>query len=69
MACLISAVFSTTGMKGATLVIVGSIILGALMVIFPALLQPYVRKITGMDDIAIGHFGSVGYLAAGFVGE
>ncbi|MGH0431101.1 PTS ascorbate transporter subunit IIC [Bacillus hominis] len=69
MACLISAVFSTTGMQGTSLVIIGSVLLGALMVIFPALLQPYVRKITGMDDIAIGHFGSVGYLAAGFVGS
>lgn len=66
MACLISAAFSTTGMKGFSLVMIGSIVLGSLMVIFPALLQPYVRKITGMDDIAIGHFGSVGYLAAVF---
>ncbi|MGI2709109.1 PTS ascorbate transporter subunit IIC [Bacillus cytotoxicus] len=69
MACLISAVFSTAGLKGFSLVLIGSILLGVLMVIFPALLQPYVRKITGMDDIAIGHFGSVGYLAAGFVGN
>ena len=37
MACLISAVFSTTGIKGASLVISGSIILGLLMVIFSAL--------------------------------
>ncbi|EOO25535.1 hypothetical protein IIU_06128 [Bacillus cereus VD133] len=69
MAGLVSAVVSTTGMTGFTLVIIGSLVLGALMVIFPALLQPHVRKITGMDDIAIGHFGSFGYLAAAFVGS
>ena len=39
------------------------------MVIMPALLQPYTRQITGSDDFAIGHFGSIGYWVAANVGR
>ncbi|MFY4775774.1 PTS ascorbate transporter subunit IIC [Metabacillus sp. RGM 3146] len=69
MACLLSAVFSTGGITGIPLVIIGSLILGALMVLMPAILQPYVRKITGNDTIAVGHFGSFGYFASAFVAK
>ncbi len=69
MACLLAVVLSTGGLDGAALIIIGSIILGLLMVLSPALLQPFVRRITGNDDIAIGHFGSFGYWVAGLVGK
>jgi ascorbate PTS system EIIC component len=68
MACLIAVSLSVGGMNGIPLVIIGSIILGFCMVAFPALLQPYVRKITGSDDFAIGHFGTVGYYISAKVG-
>ncbi|WP_455919316.1 PTS ascorbate transporter subunit IIC [Priestia megaterium] len=69
MACLIAAILSTGGLTGAPLVLNGALLLGILMVLFPALLQPYVREITGSNDIAVGHFGSLGYLVAGFIGK
>ncbi|MBG9654507.1 PTS ascorbate transporter subunit IIC [Cytobacillus firmus] len=69
MACLISAVFATGGVTGLPLIIIGSIILGLLMVFMPALVQPYVREITGNDSIAVGHFGSFGYFVSGFIGK
>lgn len=69
MACLIAVILMTGGFSGVLLVIIGSIILGSLMVLLPAMIQPYTRKITGSDDFAIGHFGSIGYLVAGFVGS
>ncbi|CAH0202292.1 PTS ascorbate transporter subunit IIC [Priestia megaterium] len=69
MACLIAAILSTGGLTGAPLVLIGALLLGILMVLFPALLQPYVREITGSNDIAVGHFGSLGYLVAGFIGR
>lgn len=69
MACLIAVILMTGGIEGPMLVIVGSFILGSLMVLMPAMLQPFTRKITGSDDFAIGHFGSFGYLAAGAVGK
>ncbi|MFK3961092.1 PTS ascorbate transporter subunit IIC [Guptibacillus hwajinpoensis] len=69
MACLIAVILSTGGFSGVTMIVTGSIILGSLMVLLPALLQPYTRKITGSDDFAIGHFGSFGYLIAAAVGK
>jgi ascorbate PTS system EIIC component len=69
MACMIGVILSTGGLKGIPLVILGSLILGLLMVLMPALLQPYMRKITGSDDIAMGHFGSIGYFVSGTVGK
>ncbi|WP_374717855.1 PTS ascorbate transporter subunit IIC [Neobacillus sp.] len=69
MACLISAVFATGGVTGIPLIIIGSIILGLLMVFMPAMLQPFVRQITGNDSIAVGHFGSFGYFTSGLIGK
>ncbi|MFJ8086943.1 PTS ascorbate transporter subunit IIC [Lysinibacillus sp. NPDC095746] len=69
MACLIAASLSVGGMSGTPLIIVGSIILGLCMVIFPAMLQPTVRQITGSDDFAVGHFGSVGYYVSAKIGK
>lgn len=69
MACLIAVILVTGGLKGVPLVIIGSIILGVLMVVSPAILQPFVRKITGSNDFAIGHFGSVGYFVSAWVGK
>ncbi|MGG4490934.1 PTS ascorbate transporter subunit IIC [Metabacillus idriensis] len=69
MACLLSAVFATGGITGVPLIIIGSLILGSLMVLMPALLQPYVRQITGNDSIALGHFGSIGYFTSAFLAK
>jgi ascorbate PTS system EIIC component len=69
MACLISAVFAAGGVTGVPLVIIGSIILGSLMVFMPAILQPYMREVTGTDQIALGHFGSIGYFTSAWIGK
>ncbi|TMW72282.1 PTS ascorbate transporter subunit IIC [Alteribacter natronophilus] len=69
MACLIAVILSSGGMAGIPLVVTGSLILGAAMVFFPAILQPYMRQITGNDDIALGHFGSLGYFVSGTIGK
>lgn len=52
------------GLRGWTLVLVGAIAGGIFAVGMPALAQPIVRKVTGSDDIALGHFCTVGYLFA-----
>ncbi|GGI18009.1 PTS ascorbate transporter subunit IIC [Gottfriedia solisilvae] len=69
MACLIAVTLSVGGLHGVTLIIVGAIILGLCMVIFPAILQPYVKQITGSDDFAIGHFGTIGYFVSANIGK
>lgn len=69
MACMITAILTAGGIEGAALVAIGSIILGFLMALFPALAQPVMRKITGTDEVALGHFGTIGYIAAAGVGK
>ena len=50
------------GLKGFPLILMGSIVGGIFAVAMPALAQPIVRKITGNDAIALGHFCTIGYL-------
>ncbi|AHA29552.1 PTS ascorbate transporter subunit IIC [Exiguobacterium sp. MH3] len=69
MASLLAAILSVSGLSGVLLVVVGSVLLGLCMVLFPALLQPFVRQITGSDDFAVGHFGSLGYFISGTIGK
>ena len=68
MACMISIILSVAGFTGATMVALGSITLGLVMVLFPAMAQPFMRKITGSDDVAFAHFSTVGYVASGLTG-
>ncbi|WP_405155076.1 PTS ascorbate transporter subunit IIC [Paenibacillus sp. FSL K6-0108] len=69
MACLIAVALSVGGLEGFPLILIGAILLGLCMVIFPAMLQPFVRQITGSDDFAIGHFGTIGYFISAKIGK
>ncbi|TFC17361.1 PTS ascorbate transporter subunit IIC [Cryobacterium algoritolerans] len=50
-------------------IVIGGGLLGVIMVVMPALAQPWTKRITGDDTIAIGHFGTLGYIAAGMAGQ
>ena len=50
-------------------VLIGAVLGGICCVLFPALAQPIVRKITGNDDIALGHFCTLGYLLSAGVSK
>lgn len=69
MACLIAVVLSVGGLTGAPLVIGGSLILGLVMALFPAIAQKTMTKITGTEDIGFGHFSTIGYWFAAQVGK
>ncbi|MDM8102773.1 PTS ascorbate transporter subunit IIC [Oceanobacillus oncorhynchi] len=69
MACLFSAVLGATGLHGAPLVIIGGFFLGAWSAISPAIGQRYTQKVTDGDDVAMGHFGSLGYYLSAWVGS
>ncbi|EGQ3091829.1 TPA: PTS ascorbate transporter subunit IIC [Staphylococcus pseudintermedius] len=69
MAAFLAIILTVGHIKGVLTVILGSLILGLIMAVFPALAQPTMRKITGNDQVALGHFGTVSYWAAGEVGK
>jgi len=69
MACMISVILTVAGFEGISLVFTGSLTLGLIMAFFPALAQRYMRKITGSDDVAFGHFGTIGYVLSGWIGS
>lgn len=69
MACMIAAILLAANVNGVLLIIIGSILLGFVMAIFPAIAQPTMRKITGIDDVAFGHFGTIGYVLSAYVGK
>lgn len=69
MSAMLAVILSVGGVHGFWLVLIGSLILGTMMVVCPAILQPFTRKITNSDDLALGHFGSTGYLLSALVGK
>ena len=69
MACLLSAVLGAIGFKGAAMIAVGGFILGAWSAISPAIGQKYTLQVTDGDEIAIGHFGSLGYYLSAWIGS
>lgn len=69
MATLLTIVMATAGFDPWVVIIVGAVLLGILMVSLPAIAHPWTRRITGDDSVAIGHFGTSGYVAAGAVGK
>lgn len=69
MAAMLAVILSVGGLSSPMVIITGALILGIMMVVSPAILQPFTRKITGTDDLALGHFGSTGYLLAALVGK
>jgi len=57
------------GLRGFPLILLASIVGGCFATLMPAIAQPIVRKITGSDDIALGHFCTIGYMVAAGVAK
>lgn len=69
LACMIAVILASAGMTGANLIFTGSLALGIVMVLSPAILQPFMKNITGHDNVALGHFSGVGYAASALIGK
>jgi ascorbate PTS system EIIC component len=69
MACMIAVIMTVAGFTSVPLILFGAIALGIVMSLSPAMLQPFMRKLTGNDNVALGHFGGVGYAVSGLVGK
>lgn len=70
MSCLTAVVLISTGMKvNLWTIILGGIFEGTLLTVTPAICQPFMRKITGGNQVAMGHTGNIGYATAGLMGK
>ena len=68
LAALLTVVLKALNFSNVTTVILGGIILGIAAALYPALAQPYMRKVTGNDDIAMGHYVTIAYALSGWLG-
>ncbi|WP_341778550.1 PTS ascorbate transporter subunit IIC [Levilactobacillus sp. HBUAS70063] len=70
VSCLTAVILISTGMKAnGWTIILGGLFEGTLLTVTPALCQPFMRKITGGDNVAMGHTGNIGYATAGLMGK
>lgn len=68
MAATLAIVLDQMGLSGWKAIAIGSTIQGLVSVIFPALAQPFVRRVTGSDNVAFGFYGSSLIWATAWVG-
>lgn len=68
-ACVLALVFISSGLPTPVTVIGGGILLGFCGAALPSLCQPFMNKIIGADNLAIGHFNCIGYAFSGYVGK
>lgn len=68
-ACVIALIFIANGMPTPVTIAAGGILLGFFGAALPSLCQPFMNKITGADNLAIGHFNCIGYAFSGYVGK
>ncbi|WP_305767347.1 PTS ascorbate transporter subunit IIC [Candidatus Epulonipiscium viviparus] len=69
MAGMITVILTESGMNGVQVLFVGAVALGLIMVLSPAICQPFMQKVTKTDQIALGHFSGAGYALAGLIGK
>ena len=67
MAAMIAVILAVAGFNTWTTILWGSIAQGLVMTMSPALVQPFMRKVTGTDDVALGHTGGAGIALSGLV--
>lgn len=69
MACLMSAVLQNAKLDSVVVVVIGGFIMGAMSSILPAISQKYTLQVTDGEELAMGHFGSLGYFVSAWVGS
>ncbi|AND84648.1 PTS ascorbate transporter subunit IIC [Clostridium tyrobutyricum] len=70
VSCLTAVILVSANMgTGIETILLGGLFEGTLLTITPALCQPFMRKITGSDSVAMGHTGNIGYAVSGLIGK
>ncbi|MDO4313502.1 MAG: PTS ascorbate transporter subunit IIC [Eubacteriales bacterium] len=68
-ACVIALIFIANDAPAVLTVLIGGVLLGFFGAALPTLCQPFMNKITGADNLAMGHFNCIGYAFSGYVGK
>ncbi|MCW0507715.1 PTS ascorbate transporter subunit IIC [Aeromonas piscicola] len=68
MSMMVAVILSAGGMSGIPLIAVGSLVVGVAMVFFPAIAHPFMKQITGSDEVALGHFSTCSYVLSALIG-
>lgn len=69
MSCVLTIMLKYYDFENWIIILMGGILLGIMMSLFPALIQPYTKEITGKDHIAVGHFSSIGFYISARIGK
>jgi PTS system ascorbate-specific IIC component len=69
MATVLTVVLYNAKVGDLVQIVVAAIGLATMMVIMPAFSMPWMKKVTGGQAVAMGHFGTFGYIAAGVTGQ
>ncbi|WP_315971877.1 PTS transporter subunit IIC, partial [Lactiplantibacillus plantarum] len=70
VSCLTAVILVSANIgTGWQTIVLGGLFEGTLLTVTPALTQPFMRKITGGDDVAMGHTGNIGYALSGLMGK
>ncbi|WOF22897.1 PTS ascorbate transporter subunit IIC [Microbacterium betulae] len=67
IAAMFAVILGVAGFEPWAVVLWGSLAQGVYMVVSPALVQPFMRRVTGGDDVALGHTGGTGIALGGLV--
>ncbi len=69
MATVLTVVLLSQNVADWLAIVVGAVGLGTMMVVMPALAQPWMKRVTGGEPVAMGHFGTLGYILGGIAGQ
>lgn len=70
ISCITAVILISAKVESDLLVILfGGIFVGTLLTVTSAITQPFMKKITGNNKVAMGHTGNIGYASAGVIGK
>jgi len=67
IAAMFAVILGVAGFEPWAVVLWGSLAQGVYMVVSPALVQPFMRRVTKTDNVALGHTGGAGIALSGLV--
>jgi PTS system ascorbate-specific IIC component len=67
MATMITVIFVAAGFPTWGVLLWGSIAQGLIVTLSPAIVQPFMKDVTGTDDVALGHTGGAGIALGGLI--